>query len=143
MSTRRQIFKLWKLPSNARLLPRKNLKSRTGPSMRAGTAGPRQPVGAGEGGCTHLVASFRELGRTSAGLRDHERAGTPALGSGTLQAAQAAQLGQDLLHADLAAQSGIIDTAGRLLRSRGRCRAGTGLGRGRRGRYCGGCRGNH
>jgi hypothetical protein len=28
MSTRRQIFKLWKLLSNERLLPRTNLKSR-------------------------------------------------------------------------------------------------------------------
>src|SRR4051812_43555203 len=79
MSTRRQIFKLWKLLSDERLLPRKNLKSRTGPWMRAGTAGPRQPVGAGEGRCTHLVASFREFGRISACLRCHERGGILAL----------------------------------------------------------------
>ena len=71
------------------------------------------------------------------------RARPTPLDSGPFEPRQAAEMSQDLLHADLVAQGGIINTAGRCLDRRGRQRLDRGLvGRCLRS-YCGSCRGDH
>ena len=72
----RLIFKLWKLPSNERLLSRTNLKSRTGPPD-ARRNGRVRGACRGREGTTHpSCRSVEGISRAVWGLRCNERART-------------------------------------------------------------------